>query len=658
MHTIFKTTILFLSILSVTNLFAQGNQYCKSQKKLIELLNERHLSPVESDSILSFRTAKILLQKIDPYGIYLSSKDQLTAEKEIQKLLSSQCTGTDSLYEFLQLSLERRIIEARNLKKSNLDFTQKDTLYRLNRKRTDNLDGAMVEILKTKILAQHMNKSDSSFREEEYTTIPESIINDVWQKAICDLERIRRKIESKDYLHKLLLQSIANAYDPHTNYLRLKDYENFISEISKTKTSFGFLVYQGFESLRAAEVDKNSPAWRAGIRSGEKIIDIIQDGKSLLSRCLDLYDLNNELTNPEVTEITIITKRDDKTERNELLKEEYNIRDDAYISMLLNGDKKIGYFRLHNFYTDTENLTKDGCANDVAAELVKMKRDGIEGLILDLRDNDGGSLREAIGLAGIFINYGKLAYIRSKEGGVEPMKDFNKGRIFDKPLVIMINESSASAAEVLATILRESGVAVLVGDQTFGKYIGQSAREAFVEDQMAYLITTDIQLYNLHGESFQKTGQKPDIKLPNLKSSRSEASYPFPISSDRIDVNPIEIKSMIPADHLKNLSLERTQDSGLTMDSLLSIYNVIPLNAYEYIEWYNKFIGLSKSLQQVSEPIFDVTPTSYDSDIISLIKEEKENFNLDKSDVESDNQIVESYQIISDWITYQQNEKN
>jgi carboxyl-terminal processing protease len=137
--------------------------------------------------------------------------------------------------------------------------------------------------------------------------------------------------------------------------------------------------------------------------------------------------------------------------------------DNIVKSFLLEGQHKVGYISLPSFYTEWEETEGSKCASDVAREIIKLKKDGIQGLILDLRFNGGGSLGEAVEMAGIFIDEGAVTQIRTREPKPVVLKDMNRGVIYSGPLVVLVNGQSASASELLAATLQDYNRAVIVG---------------------------------------------------------------------------------------------------------------------------------------------------------------------------------------------------
>jgi carboxyl-terminal processing protease len=221
-------------------------------------------------------------------------------------------------------------------------------------------------------------------------------------------------------------------------------------------------------------------------------------------------------------------------------------------SFVLNGNKKIGFISLPAFYQDWDNQREgiNGCANDVAKEILKLKKENIQGLILDLRYNGGGSVMEAVELAGIFLDAGPVAQFKGKDAKVFVLKDVNRGTMYDGPLLILVNGYSASASELVAGTLQDYNRALIVGSSTYGKATAQVVlpldttitTESNLNNIRAesFLKVTVSQLFRVNGTTAQFTGVIPDISLPGLSetglSQEKDQLYairPSPILGDK-----------------------------------------------------------------------------------------------------------------------------
>jgi carboxyl-terminal processing protease len=230
-----------------------------------------------------------------------------------------------------------------------------------------------------------------------------------------------------------------------------------------------------------------------------------------------------------------------------LRKEMMDAEENVVKSFILRGQRKIGYISLPGFYTTWGEAEGSRCATDVAREIVKLKKENIEGLILDLRFNGGGSLQEAVSMAGIFIDAGPVGIIKGKNGDAITIKDINRGTVYDGPLVLLVNGMSASASEFLAAALQDHQRAVVIGSVTYGKASAQNLHpldphhpNTEVTDKFkpgtGYVSVTLEKIYRITGKTAQRSGVIPHIVLPDIYDSLKfrEAFMPLALPYDSI----------------------------------------------------------------------------------------------------------------------------
>jgi carboxyl-terminal processing protease len=199
---------------------------------------------------------------------------------------------------------------------------------------------------------------------------------------------------------------------------------------------------------------------------------------------------------------------------------------------------------LPGFYTEWENEGGSSCANDVAKEIVKLKKENIHGLILDLRFNGGGSLGEALDLAGIFIEEGPLCLMKQKDGKIVTLKDPNRGIIYDGPLLLLVNGQSASASELVAAALQDYNRAIIAGSATFGKATAQQvfplqSGTSVITKEKGYAKITMQKLYRVTGKAAQRNGVIPDVPIPDIfdKLAYREKDMPHSLIDDTVKRN-------------------------------------------------------------------------------------------------------------------------
>ena len=227
-----------------------------------------------------------------------------------------------------------------------------------------------------------------------------------------------------------------------------------------------------------------------------------------------------------------------------------NDDEDKVKGFILRGAQTVGYISLPAFYEDWEDSRGvKGCANDVATEVIKLKKENISGLILDLRYNGGGSVQEAVELAGIFIDAGPVAQIKTRDAKVITLKDVNRGTVYDGPLLLLVNGSSASASEMVAGTLQDYNRALIVGSPTYGKATAQVVLPMDTAIDLntyngkaqasSYIKMTIEKLYRITGNTAQRTGVQPDVTLPDPPDAltQREADEKFALPAITIEAN-------------------------------------------------------------------------------------------------------------------------
>jgi carboxyl-terminal processing protease len=302
----------------------------------------------------------------------------------------------------------------------------------------------------------------------------------------------------------------------------------------------------------------------------------------------------------------------------------------------------------------------NGCANDISKELFKLKREGIEALIIDVRNNGGGSMLEAIRLTGVFIDYGAIAIIDKLGEGAMTVKDMDRGVAFSKPLVVMVNRTSASASELFAAAMQDQNRAVIVGGKTFGKSTMQNVIPLSAE---GFLKTTVGKFYRVTGKSHQKTGIIPDIELPSYysKMNISESMYPSALENTTITHKTYYYPSkQLPIESLKSLSKSRV-DTNSYFKKIASMADFfyqqtnhisIPLNYDQFSLYYEQMNLLYDGMvSDFDNSAFTVQNPVYLSNIGERTEIEKSVNQQNIENIKNDIFIAESFNVLKDLIT-------
>lgn len=357
----------------------------------------------------------------------------------------------------------------------------------------------------------------------------------------------------KDYF-SIYLNTIVEAFDPHSNYFAPPDKDRFDLQMSGKLEGIGARLQKKNDYITVIEVISGGPAWRSEqIEVGDAILKVTQekesDPVSIVGMRID--DAVKLIKGPKGTKVTLTIKNVDGTISDKIITRDVVELEETYAksSFIENEGRKFGLINLPQFYFDMENYKERNAATDVKKEILRLKEEGMEGLVLDLRNNGGGSLRTAVDISGLFIKKGPIVQV-SSSGKKEVLEDESNEIVWDGPLVILVNELSASASEILAAAMQDYKRAIVIGSkQTYGKGtvqnvvdLNQWLRNNDMGDLGALKITSQ-KFYRVNGGSTQLEGVKSDVIMPDRYSyiDVGERDYSNPLPYDKIDAAKYDI---------------------------------------------------------------------------------------------------------------------
>jgi carboxyl-terminal processing protease len=473
------------------------------------------------------------------------------------------------------------------------------------------------------------------------------------------------------------LNSIAWCYDPHTSYMSLKEKKEFDTELSGTEYSAGLDLEEDEKGDKAITyLQPGGSAWRSGqLHKGDIITAIKADGKEKNVADISEEELSSYLNgnNESDVEITVRTSAGE-TKTAVLHKEKVDADEGIVKSYVLHGKQNIGYINLPGFYSREDENTKeddmkdDGCANDVSKEIVKLKKDTIAGLILDLRFNGGGSMWEAMQLAGIFIDIGPVASVKDKEGKVHFLKDPNRGTIYDGPLIVLINGASASASEFVSAVLQDYNRALIVGGTTYGKGTAQQVLPLDTIKPDAnkkyedYVKVTLEKFYRVNGSTTQWKGVVPDIMLPDLYADDDykEKSNASALQPDNSKQGTYQQLPVLPVATLAAKSKQRTDANDYfkrisNFSSWIQQFNkerTISLQWSGYATQYAAAMKMYKQFGKEEKGSGNIAVTNNGFDwqrIMQSTPRSKEINETYLKHLQNDATLEEAYRILMDW---------
>ncbi len=355
-----------------------------------------------------------------------------------------------------------------------------------------------------------------------------------------------RELERADYM-AVYLNTIAQMYDPHTDYFKPADRERFDMDMSGSFEGIGARLQKEGAYTKIVELIPGGPAWRGGkLEVGDIILKVRQqDEKEPVDAVgLRLDKLVKLIKGPKGTTVYLTVKKlNGNIEVIPIVRDKVILEETFAKSLLIkhNGNT-YGYILLPKFYHNFDDKNDRNSASDMRKELKKLLENGARGVIIDLRNNGGGSLADVIEIAGDFIDRGPVVQVENQDHKRRTYKDPDGGILWDKPVVVMVNELSASASEILAAALQDYRRAVIIGGtHTYGKGTVQRfvdlTRIAGVKSMgnLGSLKWTTQKFYRITGKSTQRRGVVPDVKLPDryryLKISEKDEKHALPYTT-------------------------------------------------------------------------------------------------------------------------------
>ena len=537
-------------------------------KLLIELLKyvleKGHYQSQEINDQLSLKVFNSYLEMIDPQKKYFLNSD-FKEFKKYEKLIDDQWLSYDLTFfnlthnrlvqrinevELFLPSLFKKTFEFDSDEKINVDFENlsfpKNDKERKERWRKQ-LKFSMLDLYDIKILDQkkliesnndYVKKSNSDLLKESL-----EIVND----NITDIFDLMNDLERKDWFSNYV-NSFVTQYDPHTVYFKPEDKDRFDVNISGRFDGIGARLQKRDGGIEIVQIILGGPLWKdKKIEAGDEIIKVGEPGKEAVNVIgMRIDDAIKLIKGPKgtIVELTVRRKADNEIKTFPITRDEVILEESYAKSTLIRKDNKTyGLITLPKFYVDFNDYKEINCASDVKKEIINLKKEGIEGLVLDLRNNGGGALQTVVDMTGLFIETGPIVQVKSIGNRKKVLYDKDPSVFWDGPLVILVNQMSASASEIMAAALQDYERAVVIGsDNTFGKGTVQNVLDLnrFLSnsdfDLGALKITTE-KFYRINGGSVQLKGVESDIVTPNTYShiEIGEADEKNPLEWDQID---------------------------------------------------------------------------------------------------------------------------
>ena len=562
---VFVGIILFFTSWNLTNVkFDDPNK----DKLLIEIikyvLDKGHYQSKEINDEFSEKIFDTYLELIDSQKKYFLASD-LREFKKYKLQLDDQWLSYDLT--FFNLTFERLIKRMNEVEifipvlfdksfnfdlDENINFDFENISYSKNNKqRIDRwrkqLKYMALDIYDIKISEQKLSlKNNKEFKLKSNSKILNES-TELVKKNITQVFDLMNDLQKKDWF-ATYINSFVTQFDPHTYYFQPEDKERFDMNISGKFDGIGARLSKKDGGIEIVDIILGGPVWRdKKLEIGDEIIKVGQGDQSPVDVIgMRLEDAIKLIKGPKGSEVklTIRKKFDGEIKVISIIRDLVLLEETYAKSTLIKKDNKsYGLISLPKFYVDFDNYKEKNCASDVKNEILKLKKEGIDGLVLDLRNNGGGALQTVVEMTGLFIEKGPIVQVKSTGNRKKILSDKDSSIVWDGPLVVLVNQMSASAAEILAAALQDYGRAIIIGStQSFGKGTVQNIIDLnrFLSNSQfdlgALKITTD-KFYRINGGSVQIDGVKSDISIPNTYSflEIGENDEKNPLSWDQID---------------------------------------------------------------------------------------------------------------------------
>ena len=555
----------------------------REQSKLIyQLLSKYHYKKIDVDDSLSVRILEKYIESLDPNREYFYKSDiDYFNQYKMQMddyIISGYLEPAYEIFTVYHQRVKDRILFVFSMLEQEPDFSVKEVLY-FDRKKLDWLDD--------------LNQMDNYWRKKIKNAILNlKILGKEWEsnKEVLN-KRYRRyqktinQFNSED-VFEIFINSYSELYDPHTNYFSPINADRFEITMSKTFEGIGARLQQDVEYTTIYQIMPGGPAYRnKELEKGDRIIGVAQgddgDFEDIIGWRLD--DVVNKIKGPKesVVRLLVLKKEsqiDDYPDTVRLIRDRVDVVDEDATFDVVPFDTKdklfnIGIIKIPSFYVNFEEAQKGfqnykSVTRDVKKCIDSLINYSVDGIIIDLRNNGGGSLQEAIDLTGLFIETGPVVQIKSSSGRIEIEKDFDKRIHYNGPLLVLNNSFTASSSEIFSGALKDYNRGLIVGESTFGKGTVQNLLDLdrfFPKSDLKFgqLKITLAKYYRINGGSTQKIGVKPHVLFPNIydRDIYTENSRKNALEWDRIRDISFNNKDYISQPLVDHLNSQFLQDS-------------------------------------------------------------------------------------------------
>jgi carboxyl-terminal processing protease len=632
------------------------------------ILEKYHFRKIQINDSLSSAIFDNYLNGFDPNKIYFTRDDVDKFEKyryQIDDALKSgDLTAAYDIYNAFYKNYKSRNEYALELIKADFDYSKNDKIE-IDRENIswandpEELDEYWRKYIKNEKLTRMLNDTEEEKIEENLTKRYENLLG--WLA----------KFKSDD-VFQIYMNAVAEVFDPHTNYFLPITYDNFMIGMSQSLEGIGASLSSDNEFTRVAEIIPGGPAFKSKqIFKDDRIVGVAQgvEGEWVDIIGWRLDEAVKIIRGPKGSVVRLkILKGEDganaKPVEIALVRDKIKIEEAApteEVMTIYRGSKpyRIGVITVPSFYLDFEGIRNGdpdykSTTKDVKKLLTKLQGDSIDAVLLDLRNNGGGSLAEAIELTGLFIPEGPVVQIKNTTGKVEVQDDEDSNLYYDGPLGVLINRFSASASEIFSGAIQDYKRGVVIGEQSYGKGTVQNLLDIdrFLpswEEKPGQVKMTIAKFYRVTGSSTQNKGVTPDIELPSRFSANEfgESALPSALPWDQIASSRFQAMNSINDQILQKLIREHQE--RIKSDP----YLIQLINENEDFKKNQETHEMSLNLEKRKKEREEREKLNADrEDMYGTLREsETDEVIFEDSEID-DAYLRESLNVVADWLAY------
>ena len=537
-------------------------------KLLVQLityvLDQGHFSPKDLNDSFSEQVFDDYLEQLDPFKRYFYESDikEFAAYKD---KLDDQIKAYDvSFFNLTHERLLQRLEESKQVYKEVLsepfnfnikeDFSTdyKDLPYVNSKKEMKNRWRQQLKFSTIAnyddLISQQENAVKNNSEKPKSLSEIEKEARETTLKSLDELYDFIDDRQRQDWF-SVYINAIVEEFDPHTFYFAPEEKDRFDVAMSGNFEGIGARLQKKMDVITINEIISGGPAWRQNkLEVGDQILKVKQDSDEPAVNVVGmrLDDAVKLIKGPKGTDVILTLKKVNGTIEDLRITRDVVELEETYAksSTVIKDGKTFGVINLPKFYVDFEDYNKRNAASDIKLEIERLKAEGIEGLVLDLRNNGGGSLQTVVDMAGLFIKEGPIVQVKTAGEPKEVLNDKDRSIVWDGPLVILVNELSASASEILAAAMQDYKRAIVIGSkQTYGKGTVQNVLDLNrmvrnnTNGDMGALKFTTQKFYRINGGSTQLEGVKSDVVVPDRYSyiNVGEKDQENPLAWDKIE---------------------------------------------------------------------------------------------------------------------------